>query len=47
MIDLYAIHAKFPGLEEAEKLRHSPDKRVEALEQAFAVDINDGRSIFF
>jgi hypothetical protein len=45
MIDLYAIHADFPGLEEAEKLRHMPDKRVEALEQAFAVDIDDSRFI--
>lgn len=45
MIDLYAIHTEFPGLGEAEKLRHMPDKRVEALEQAFAKDIGDGRFI--
>lgn len=45
MIDLYAIHANFPGLAEAEKLRHMPDKRVEALEQAFAKDISDGRFV--
>ena len=45
MIDLYAIHADFPGLEEAEKLRHMPDKRVEALEQAFAGDICDDRFV--
>ena len=25
MIDLYAIHSGFPGLEEAEKLRHIPE----------------------
>jgi hypothetical protein len=43
MIDLYGIHPEFPGLAEAEKLRHIPDKRVEALEQAFAIDIDDGR----
>jgi hypothetical protein len=43
MIDLYAIHADFPGLADAEKLRHMPYKRVEALEQAFAEDICDGR----
>lgn len=43
MIDLYAIHATFPGLAEAETLRHMPDKRVEALEQTFAKDIADGR----
>jgi hypothetical protein len=45
MIDLYAIHANFPGLAEAEKLRHMPAKRVEALEQAFAKDICDGRFV--
>ena len=45
MIDLYAIHTEFPGLDEAEKLRHSPDKRVEALERAFADDIGDPRFI--
>jgi len=45
MIDLYAIHAKFPGLAEAEQLRHLPDKRVEALEQAFANDIGDRRFV--
>ena len=45
MIDLYAIHVDFPGLAEAEKLRHMPDKRVEALEQAFAKDICDGRFV--
>ncbi len=45
MIDLYAIHADFPGLDEAEKLRHMPDKRVEALERAFAKDIHDDRFV--
>src|SRR5438128_3815964 len=35
MIDLYAIPTQFPGLVEAEKLRHVPDKRVEFLEQCF------------
>jgi hypothetical protein len=45
MIDLYAIPAEFPGLAEAEKLRHSPEKRVEALEKAFAGDIGDGRFV--
>ena len=45
MIDLYAIHGEFPGLAEAEKLRHMPDKRVEALEQAFAQDIGDSRFV--
>jgi len=45
MIDLYAIHADFPGLTEAEKLRHMPGKRVEALEHAFAKDIGDLRFV--
>jgi hypothetical protein len=45
LIDLYGIPAEFPGLAEAEKLRHMPDKRVEALEQAFAKDISDGRFV--
>ncbi len=45
MIDLYGIHAEFPGLAEAEKLRHLPDQRIEALEQAFAMDIGDDRFV--
>ncbi len=45
MIDLYSIHADFPGLAETEKLRHMPDKRVDALEQTFARDIGDNRFV--
>ena len=45
MIDLYAIHVDFPGLGEADRLKHLPYKRVEALEQAFATDIGDERFI--
>lgn len=45
MIDLYAIHSDFPGLAEAENVRHLPRQRVEQLEQAFANDINDRRFI--
>src|SRR6266478_3482177 len=45
MIDLYGIPAGFPGLDEAAKLRHLPEKRVEFLEQAFAGDIGDSRFI--
>jgi hypothetical protein len=45
MIDLYAIHTDFPGLAEADKLRHVPDKRVQALENAFAIDIADDRFV--
>jgi hypothetical protein len=43
MIDLYAIPTEFPGLTEAEKIRHLPTQRVTALEQAFANDIGDRR----
>jgi len=43
MIDLYAIHADFPRLDEAEELRHSPRERVEFLERAFANDVADPR----
>ena len=32
-------------MDEAEKLRHLPNKRVEALEQAFGTDINDVRFV--
>ncbi|MBI3822907.1 MAG: DUF4276 family protein [Planctomycetes bacterium] len=45
MIDLYAIPSDFPGLADAEKLRHLPDKRVEFLEGAFGNDIGDRRFI--
>ncbi len=47
MMDLYAIPSDFPGLAEAEKLRHLPEKRVESLEAAFGNDIADGRLIPF
>lgn len=45
MIDLYAIHTDFPGLSEAEKLRHLPEKRVEFLEESFGKDIGDPRFV--
>jgi hypothetical protein len=45
MIDLYAIHADFPGLNESEKLHRFPKERVETLERAFADDIGDPRFI--
>lgn len=45
MIDLYGIHTDFPGLGEAESLRHMPEKRVELLEKHFAQDIGDQRFI--
>jgi hypothetical protein len=43
MIDLYAIHSDFPGLDQAEKVRHLPYERVKALEQSFSQDIQDQR----
>ncbi len=43
MIDLYAIPAAFPGLEDGEKVRHIPEKRVVVLERAFEDDIGDTR----
>jgi Domain of unknown function (DUF4276) len=45
MIDLYGIHSDFPGLSEAEKLRHLPQERVVVLEQALSDDIGDARFI--
>ena len=47
MIDLYALHAKFPGLKEAEKLRIDPYKRVEALEKSWLDETGDSRFIPF
>ena len=41
MIDLYAIPADFPGMSEAEQLRHLPYDRVAKLEEHFAADIDD------
>lgn len=43
MIDLYAIPVEFPCLEQAESLRHLPERRVAFLEESFANDINDVR----
>lgn len=45
MIDLYAIHADFPGLAESESMRQNPLERVEFLEKSFAEDIGDYRFI--
>jgi hypothetical protein len=45
MIDLYAIHADFPGLSDAERLRHLPQQRVEYLENMFGQDCGDRRFI--
>ena len=45
MFDLYALHAGFPGWDEAEKQRHIPRERVLTLERAFAADVGDPRFI--
>jgi len=45
MIDLYGLHADFPGVAEADKLRHMPLARAKRLEEAFAEDMGDGRFI--
>lgn len=45
MIDLYAIHSDFPGLADAEEIRHLYRQRVERLEKAFADDVGDPRFI--
>ncbi len=45
MIDLYAIHSDFPGLDEAKLMSQDPFARVKFLEQKFAEDIGDRRFI--
>lgn len=45
MIDLYGIHAGFPGLTATDALHHLPRQRVESLERAFGEDVGDSRFI--
>jgi len=45
MIDLYGIPSDFPGIPGAANLRHLLTQRVEAIEQAFAEDIQDSRFV--
>ena len=45
MIDTYALHSGFPGVEEAEKYRSDPYRRVEALEQSWAEETDDRRFV--
>ncbi len=47
MIDLYALHANFPGTEESEKLRHNHYMRVEVLERSWFEETGDSRFIPF
>ena len=44
MIDLYALHKGFPGVEEAERYRNDPYRRVEILEESWEKETNDPRS---
>ncbi|HUY87104.1 MAG TPA: DUF4276 family protein [Pirellulales bacterium] len=43
MFDLYGLCRDFPGTDEADKLKHVPQQRVKALENAFGRDIGDAR----
>ena len=45
MIDLYGLHADFPGVEKADKLRNDPYRRVEALECSWRAETSDRRFI--
>ena len=47
MIDLYALHADFPGCSAAERLRFDPYQRVESLEAAWREATSDSRFIPF
>lgn len=47
MIDLYALARNFPGMGEADKLRHDPYKRVESLERSWFDKTGDKRFIPF
>ena len=47
MIDLYALARNFPGMGEADKLRHDPYKRVESLERSWSEKTGDKRFIPF
>lgn len=45
MIDLYALHKEFPGVEEAQKFAQNPYKRVRVLEKSWAQKTGDPRFI--
>lgn len=45
MFDLYALYSDFPGMGDAQKLKHLPYQRVRILEEAFASDVGDRRFI--
>jgi hypothetical protein len=41
MVDLYALPVDFPGMDEADNLRHLPYERVSKLEERFVADVDD------
>ena len=45
MIDLCGLHADFPGVEKADKLRNDPYRRVEVLECSWRAETSDRRFI--
>jgi len=45
MFDLYSLYSDFPGMAEADKLKHLPYERVRKLEEALVGDIGDSRLI--
>ena len=45
MIDLYALHKEFPGIEKSERYRSEPYRRVEMLEESWASKTSDSRFI--
>ena len=45
MIDLYALHRGFPGTEDAQMHRGDPYRRVQELEESWAVETDDDRFI--
>lgn len=45
MIDLYALHPQFPGMEEAERYRGDPYRRVSMLEESWGEVTEDSRFI--
>lgn len=45
MIDLYALHRGFPGIDAAQAFRDDPYRRVRVLEESWASETNDCRFI--
>lgn len=47
MVDLYALPNDFPGLDEADRVRHVPRDRVRLLEDSWRNETGDGRFVPF